>query len=256
MANENSSTGLQQLAVAHAHGAEGHDLGIGAQAAHPGQHPHQRGHGDGEGEEVGQQVEQDLENGPGRRPLGDQRLGEDEDLVDQQGEGVDQQPDGERGGDLLQDIAVEGPFHPEIIAQPPPHFQSRRRSGGDGQGGGSEGEDEDEQGDRGQGFSFANRGVQPRRSAGGAGRSGWRSAPRKASPARKRSPAGPGPRSRRRRHNRPSFAEHGIEDVAAVQLADGKEIEGRGQQAEPAGESHGVDQQVALRRAARPAAAG
>ncbi len=66
--------------------------------------------------QVGQQVEQDLEDGPGRRPLGDERLGEDEDLVDQQGEGVDQQPDGERRGDLLQDVAVEDPFHPEIIA--------------------------------------------------------------------------------------------------------------------------------------------
>ncbi len=45
-----------------------------------------------------------------------------------------------------------------------------------------------------------------------------------------------------------SFAEHGIEDVAAVELADGKEVEGGGQEAEPAGEGHGVDQQVALRR--------
>ena len=34
--------------------------------------------------------------------------------------------------------------------------------------------------------------------------------------------------------------------MAAVQLADGKEVEGGGEQAEPAGESHGVDQQVAM----------
>ena len=46
--------------------------------------------------EVGQQVEQYLENRAEGHPLGDQRFGKEQDLVGQQGEGVDQQADRER----------------------------------------------------------------------------------------------------------------------------------------------------------------
>ena len=50
-----------------------------------------------------------------------------------------------------------------------------------------------------------------------------------------------------RRHNK-IFSNQSVKDMAAVELADGKEIEGRGQKAEPAGKSHGMDQDIVLRR--------
>ncbi len=100
--------GHQEPGVADPERLEGGDFGVGGQPAQPGQNAHQDGHGHGEGENAGDDVEKQADRGPQGHAAGDEELRVEQELVHQQGEAVNPQPDQERSGHFAQDVAVEG----------------------------------------------------------------------------------------------------------------------------------------------------
>ncbi len=86
---------------------ERRDLGVGRKPAEAGQEAHQDGHRDGERQERRNEVDEDLGRQPEGDALGDEELGQDEDLVHQEDERAEEKADAEGRGDFPQDIAVE-----------------------------------------------------------------------------------------------------------------------------------------------------
>ncbi len=107
MAAASIITGSEEAERAHPDRAERHDLAVARHPPEGEEDAQQEGHRDRDGQDRGQQIEEDAEDRGEVRAAGHQHREETRDLVDEEDEGEDQQPDRGGGQHLADDVAVE-----------------------------------------------------------------------------------------------------------------------------------------------------
>ena len=103
--------GAGQSARPDAERPEGDDLGVGGEAGETAQDAHQHGHRQGENEERRDEQPENAERLEERNALVDEELGEKKDLVHQEDEGDEEEPDEEGRHDLAKDVPVDKARH-------------------------------------------------------------------------------------------------------------------------------------------------
>jgi hypothetical protein len=99
--------GGEQAHRAQPHGAHGDDLAVAGQPAEREEHAQEEGHGDGDGQDRGQKVQEDAQDRAEVGAAGHEDGEQARDLVDQEDEREDEEPDRARGQHLPDDVAVD-----------------------------------------------------------------------------------------------------------------------------------------------------